>query len=439
MNISVSEEKEEEIEISEQQKAEEELKKAEEKKKKEEEEKKTVSFQVPFILVKTRRGVSVMDRIAAWKTTDPLGKIAVYLFPFIGAIGFSLIIFSASVMLTNAPVREFVRGTSPLIHILLPGLNPFIPVIYGWLALIVAMVVHEGSHGILARSFKLRIKSSGLIFFLILPIGAFVDIDEEELKKTSARKTTRVMASGPMSNLAVGFASLFCLMLVVGSMNPVANGVGVVGVYQDFPADDVGIDPSDIILSINGNPISKGEEIRDLFSTMQPGDTVNVKFLHDGQEMERSLTLAADENSTRAIMGIQGFDAEMISGLLDDYRTPTLTSPLLYLFIPTFTRAQERVPFSDLMNQFYTSPLGSATFLVANILFWMWFVNFNLAIFNALPLYPLDGGQALRASLEAYGAKRGWGEKTAKRIVTVTSLTIVGILISVIAGPYFFI
>ncbi|MFQ6134411.1 MAG: site-2 protease family protein [Nitrososphaerales archaeon] len=404
--------------------------------KKIEEEAKTVSFQFPFILLRTRRGLNLMDRLATLRLTERLGWVALYLFPLVGAVGFSLILFSASVMLSSAPIREFVRESGPFVHILIPGLNPYVPLIYGWIALIVAMIVHEGSHGVLARSFKLRVKSSGLIFFFVLPIGAFVDIDEEEIKKTVARKTGRVMAAGPMSNFVVALASLVCLMLVVGSMVPASNGIGVVGVYQDWPAHNVGIAPADTVLAINGVDVSSSDDVKRVLSDFRPGDTVSVKFLHEGGEVERRLVLAASDNSSRPIMGFEGIDSTAVSDILENYRRPRITSPLIYLFIPTFTMAQWRVPFSDTMHNFYTSPLGDATYLVANILFWMWFVNFNLAIFNALPLYPLDGGQALRSALQAYGSNRGWQENTAKRLVTAVSLLIVALLVSVIVGPY---
>ncbi len=411
-------------------------KKIEEEAKKIKEEAKTVSFQFPFILLKTRRGVNLMDRLAALRTTKPLGWVSLYLFPLVGAIGFSLILFSASIMLSSAPIREFVRESGPLVHIMIPGLNPYVPLVYGWIALVVAMVVHEGSHGILARSFKMRIKSSGLILFLVLPIGAFVDIDEDELKKTPARKTGRVMAAGPMSNLVVGLASLVSLMLLVGSMVPATSGIGVVGVYEDWPAYEAGLAPTDTVLAINSIDVSSRDDVKSALSGFQPGDTISLRFLHEGREVERSIVLAASDNSSDPLIGFEGLDSTTISGILEDYRRPRITSPLVYLFIPTFSMAQLRVPFSDSMHTFYTSPLGDTTFFVANILFWLWFVNFNLAIFNALPLYPLDGGQALRAGLQTYGENRGWNEKTAKRLVTAISLFIVALLVSVIVGPY---
>jgi membrane-associated protease RseP (regulator of RpoE activity) len=242
-----------------------------------------------------------------------------------------------------------------------------------------------------------------------------------------------------MSNFVVGIISLIGLMLLVGSMTPITNGVGIFGVVEDSPAHNIGILPKDTLLTLNGVDVSSSDEIQEVLSDFNPGDTISLSFLQKGDEIERDIVLATYENTSRAFIGITGIDSSMISDLLENYRRPQLTSPLIYLYIPTFNLAQERVPFSDTMQNFYTSPIGEYTYFTANILFWLWFVNFNLAIFNALPLYPLDGGQALRSALQSYGNKRGWKENTAKRIVTASSLFIVALLLAVIVGPYIFV
>ncbi len=428
------EEAKKEPSVTDAEKEEEEKKKQQQKEA--EEEAKTVSFQFPFILLKTKRGLNLMDRLAASRFTKHFGSISLYLFPIVGAIGLTLVLLSVSLTISNASVRNFMTSSGPLVNLLIPGLNPYVPLVYGWIALIVAMVVHKGSHGVIARYFKFRVKTSGLIFFTVVLVGAFVDIDEDELKKAPARKTSRVMAGGPMSNFIVGVATLAILMLVVSSMTPIGDGIGVTGIYEGSPANKAGIQPSDMLLAINGTKVTGIEDANNTLSHLKPGDRVTLTILHDGRQEEKSVTLAQNENTTRAFIGFVGIDSAAIKSTLDRYRTPSLMSPLLYFFLPTFASGQYQVPYSDMMHSFYTSPLGGSTYIIANLLFWLWFVNFNLAIFNALPLYPLDGGQAVRAALTSYGASKGWKENTAKRVVTVISLAIVALIVSVIAGPY---
>jgi Zn-dependent protease len=72
---------------------------------------------------------------------------------------------------------------------------------------------------------------------------------------------------------------------------------------------------------------------------------------------------------------------------------------------------------------------------VTTSLYWMFFVNFNLAIFNSLPIYPMDGGQAFESFLR--GAGRGRiSDDLARRVTTGVTLAIFFALFVVIAGPY---
>ena len=68
-------------------------------------------------------------------------------------------------------------------------------------------------------------------------------------------------------------------------------------------------------------------------------------------------------------------------------------------------------------------------------MFWVFFVNFNLAIFNNLPIYPMDGGQALERFLVGVGRGK-IDDAIARRVTTAVTLVLVFVLISVITFPY---
>jgi membrane-associated protease RseP (regulator of RpoE activity) len=79
--------------------------------------------------------------------------------------------------------------------------------------------------------------------------------------------------------------------------------------------------------------------------------------------------------------------------------------------------------------------LGDSYRIVSSLLYWIWFVNFNVAIFNALPIYPLDGGQAFRKLLTAL-VRGAEGQRIASAITTGVTLFFVSVIISIILLPY---
>ncbi len=123
-----------------------------------------------------------------------------------------------------------------------------------------------------------------------------------------------------------------------------------------------------------------------------------------------------------------------LRAVLEGYRLTDI-NVLKYLLVPTIPRAQFFVPYSDAMNVFYTSPLGDVVFPLSNLFFWIWFMNFNLAIFNALPLYPFDGGQIFLAGLKAAGRGR-ISDRRAWITTVATSLVMASLIVSMIAIPY---
>ncbi|HKT22070.1 MAG TPA: site-2 protease family protein, partial [Nitrososphaerales archaeon] len=215
---------------------------------------KRVEFQYGVILVRTKRFQSLMDRLGATRISKPMGWVLLYLLPASAFFGFYLFLSEASILLSprGADVAAYVRTIGPLANLGLPGINPYLPVVDGWIALIIAMVIHEGAHGIVARSLGLPVKASGLLFFLFVPIGAFVDVDETAIKQAKSSYSARVLAAGAGVNLIAGLACLLMLVLIVGSFVPAAAGAGIVGVASNGPAANGGLKVGDIVTQFDG-------------------------------------------------------------------------------------------------------------------------------------------------------------------------------------------
>ena len=54
-----------------------------------------------------------------------------------------------------------MREIGPQSNLLIPGLNPYLPWTYGWIALVVTIIIHEAGHGIVARVHNIKIESTG--------------------------------------------------------------------------------------------------------------------------------------------------------------------------------------------------------------------------------------------------------------------------------------
>ncbi len=403
-----------------------------------EEEQKRFQFIYGIIMVRTQRFKSLMDRLGRQRISKPVGWLLLYLMPVAAAIGLYIFLLNFAVFFSPAihQIGTAVRNVSPLAYLGLPGINPYIPVIDGWAALIVAMVIHEGAHGIVARSLGYPVKSSGLLFFLVIPIGAFVEVDETALKAGKPRDAGRILAAGAGVNFVVGLIFLVLMFNVVSTMTPAANGVAVNQVYAGYPAAAAGLQHGDFILAVDGIHYNDLSNIAGA-SWYRPGQTVNLTVYRQGSTIEiRNVTLASrPDNASLAFLGITSISLSDLQGRVSSYSGAFWSHPITYFCIPAFPRCQDITPFSDELSVFYTSSYGGSLLPLANLLYWFFFLNFNLAIFNAMPIYPLDGGQALDSGLKGLSNGR-LSEKTRMRILSGVTLIVLFMVASLPLAAY---
>jgi hypothetical protein len=183
-----------------------------------------------------------------------------------------------------------------------------------------------------------------------------------------------------------------------------------------------------------------GQEVRELEDL---GDLLRANL---GQAIEITWTEQGGNAVTRDVMlpttvqlngGVLGVTVTPLAPdsqvVLDRYEGAFGTNPLAILLPPTMQEGA--VPYSDLMAPKYTSSVfGDAYAPIANILFWLWFINFNVGIFNALPIGPLDGGQLYGAMIE----NRAKSKVMAKNATTLLTLTMAAIVAAALALPYLF-
>ena len=72
---------------------------------------------------------------------------------------------------------------------------------------------------------------------------------------------------------------------------PEIDGVRVVSLFSNGPADMADIEKGDIIISYNSKAVKKMKDFLYLLSQSKAGDSVNLKILRDGKEIIKTVKL----------------------------------------------------------------------------------------------------------------------------------------------------
>jgi membrane-associated protease RseP (regulator of RpoE activity) len=390
----------------------------------------------PLILIHTPFGLTFFDKVARTNVARIYAKICTYLMPLITGLAIFLFVFSLIVVFSNAAAREGARSAGPFSPFLIPGLNPILPLKIApiiIIAIIIAVFIHEGGHGIVARVYNIKVESTGILLFLGIPVGAFVNIEQEELAKASLKQRSAILTAGPLNNMVLATISLIAIYFVISTLTSLSTssepqpGVEVTGVNGGSLAGTIGLSKGSIIKTIAGQNV---HSIEDLSALLRSNLGHNIKITWQdktGEKITRSVILPASIEANRGILGILIKDVSPDpSIILKRYKSAFSSNPLVWLLPPTVNNGTA-VPYSDSMASKYESNvLGSSFPIVANTLFWLWFINFNLAIFNALPIIiPLDGSQWYNSLIESKTKSKTNRVKNASQLLSIVMTTIV--------------
>ncbi len=151
------------------------------------------------------------------------------------SILYSIAAFAASAV-QSTPNYGIIASQAPGVAPIIPGIN--IPLAAGVIALALILVVHEFSHGILARVARIKIKRVGLLVFGLIPIGAFVEPEEKKVKKLKKDLSNRIFIAGVSANMLTAMlffvVMMFFALYVIPSI--MTQSVVVTAVEANSPA-----------------------------------------------------------------------------------------------------------------------------------------------------------------------------------------------------------
>lgn len=259
-----------------------------------------------------------------------------------------------------------VPGVSPLLPTIgddgpgffFPGTGIFIPFWQALIAMICLLVPHELAHGILTRVHKIRLKSVGILTASVIPIGAFVEPDERVLKLRRSREKMRIYAVGSFANLIVAIVSILLILFVVSpAINVITEPTGMMvsNVMNNTPAYGV-MQKGFIITEINGMQTGSSDAFNKAVAVLKPNQTATFVTTNG----TFNITLAPrPDNASRGYIGI---DLQQKYDIKEEFRTKYWLQ-------------------------------AEAAFFMAPTLFWIFFLSFNIALVNLLPISPFDGGK----------------------------------------------
>lgn len=254
----------------------------------------------PCLMIRTQLGMRTMDRFARyprfWHAFGFASKV-------VSAILFLLMMYMLIVAVIALPAR-LASGSSIGIEyaLAIPGFNPIMPLSYGIVALVIAMVVHELGHGIQARVNGMRVDSSGLLYGVV-PLGAFVEPNEDDLNNAPRKAQMDVYAAGITVNTIVAVLSIFIMIGACGCVtSDYGDNAGAYYIDGDSPAYVAGIPASALILSISEHDLDDFKDVHAysrgtaayLDYHFDPTKTYDIRYMDgDGEKTAHDVRMGA--------------------------------------------------------------------------------------------------------------------------------------------------
>ncbi len=394
-----------------------------------------------ILMVRTRRGMRVLEAISKHKRFwRAFGEGSIWLC-FLVMFGVVMLLMLSAISAAISPPDDYLPASDLL---LIPGVTSFVPFWWPALALIIAIIIHEYSHGIQARAHGMRLRSFGLLQLGPLPIGAFAEPEQTEMERAPRRERLRLFAAGPSINIFATYIVLIMLSSVASGMVAEQDGVHARDIVLGQAAEEGGILPFETITHIGGNEIADYNSFEDEMDKLSSGDVVSLTVLsrplEEGPRESRLVTVTlgdryqyyldeCDEDQSciddrielldlleieqgDAFLGVSGLVSS--TGGVDGYASivdggyssswtvvVTLIRPLLMLNVPISNDGQTMILEERAMlvagDGAIASAIGTEGMLMLfDFLFWLVWINFLLGFANLIPMIPFDGGHLVR-------------------------------------------
>ncbi|BEP17037.1 site-2 protease family protein [Pyrofollis japonicus] len=318
----------------------------------------------PFaIVIRLRKRFEYFDKLRGNRLVGLLLDVGIASMFILMALFYAMIIKRVLLIISGKPA-----GEAPIVP-LIPGVSIDITTfLYILPGLSLAVIVHEIMHALASRHGGVEVKNAGILVFLGLIPAAFVEPDEDKLRKSSLRTRLRVYSAGVLANVLLW---LFLLLL----LKPItAQGfyMHIIKVEANSFAQEYGVQP--------------GLTIKEVYiNTTGPLDFTSFQKVMNKIRYENGGTLA---NITLIVKFV----------LLND-----TTITVVKKAAPSNTSREEKKKYEMIGIYFVPVPktlikLGfspSTAYTVFTILWLTELINIGLAGINAAPIFITDGARVV--------------------------------------------
>jgi membrane-associated protease RseP (regulator of RpoE activity) len=312
-----------------------------------------------FLVIRTQLGIGWMDRIA--KRFRGSLRLLGYIGVVVGFIGMA---FIAVELIMNTITIFMQPEAAPGVGLVLPFQAKgvfYVPFIYWILSIFIIAVIHEMSHGIIARVHNIEVKSSGFaVLGIIVPVipAAFVEPDERKLTKHNEREQLAVFAAGPFSNILTGMVFLCMILFVFAPATDAiyqSTGIEVTDLEEGGPAMLAGMRQGEVITSIDGVPVDTMKDFTARARRLKPDNIIHIKTKEGGYDF--------------------------VSGNKEDK---------VHLGVFIKEHNELRPEYAG-----YEIPAAMFTWF-AGLFYWLFLLSLGIGLFNLVPIGPIDGGRMMK-------------------------------------------
>ncbi len=359
-------------------------------------------------------------------------------------------------MYISSPIPEQLKNLPPIAPLIpyfpkLFGLESFFPPLYFTYFLVALAIValsHEFSHGLFARLWGIRVKTTGLAFFGPF-FGAFVEPDEKQMAKAPKKHQLSVIAAGTFANIVM-FVLFALLLWGFFAMSFAPSGVifnayaqSVVNVSDithvgNYSIINAGMIPSlaveglnkvtvskktyyapkeiltseileknpqivvfddtpalrenivGAITSIDGKLTRSQKELSDVLSNTGPGQRVVVTTIDSAKQVHSYEVVLGERNGASYLgVGFYNTDSSGFRGLINKAITK-VKNPNIY-YTPSWD--------------------GDFAQFIYDLLWWIVIINILVALMNMLPVSILDGGRFFYLTVLGITGSAKWSRR----------------------------